>query len=62
MSSDEFRSAGRDTVDFLAGYLDGFDLSRQDAEALIMSARIHAGWIEAPAEAPEAEAGEEAEA
>ena len=24
MSSDEFRSAGRDTVDFLAGYLDGF--------------------------------------
>jgi len=45
-----------------AGYLDGFDLSRQDAEALIMSARIHAGWIEAPAEEPEAEAGEEAEA
>ena len=45
-----------------AGYLDGFDLSRQDAEALIMSARIHAGWIEAPAEEPEAEAGEAAEA
>ncbi|MGO4171406.1 transcription termination factor NusA [Bosea sp. TAF32] len=45
-----------------AGYLDGFDLSRQDAEAIIMAARIHAGWIEAPAEEPEAEAGEEAEA
>jgi len=43
-----------------AGYLDGFDLSRQEAEALIMAARIHAGWIEAPAEEPEdeAEAGE----
>ncbi|WP_353181034.1 transcription termination factor NusA [Bosea sp. (in: a-proteobacteria)] len=43
-----------------AGYLDGFDLSRQEAEALIMAARIHAGWIEAPAAEPEdeAEAGE----
>ena len=45
-----------------AGYLDGFDLSRQDAEAIIMAARIHAGWVEAPAEEPEAEAGEAAEA
>ncbi|MGO4408124.1 transcription termination factor NusA [Bosea sp. RAF48] len=45
-----------------AGYLDGFDLSRQDAEAIIMAARVHAGWVEAPAEEPEAEAGEEAEA
>lgn len=39
-----------------SGYLDGFDLSRQDAEAIIMAARIHAGWIEAPADEPE-EAG-----
>jgi N utilization substance protein A len=45
-----------------AGYLDGFDLSRQDAEAIIMAARIHAGWVEAPAEEPEAEADEAAEA
>jgi len=49
-----------------AGYLDGFDLSRQDAEAIIMAARVHAGWIEAPAEeAEEIEAaadGETAEA
>ena len=36
-----------------AGYLDGFDLSRQDAEAIIMAARVHAGWIEAPVEEPE---------
>lgn len=45
-----------------AGYLDGFDLSRQDAEAIIMAARIRAGWVEAVAEEPEAEAGEAAEA
>jgi len=31
-----------------AGYLDGFDLSRDEAEAIIMAARIKAGWIEAP--------------
>jgi N utilization substance protein A len=36
-----------------AGYLDGFDLSRQDAEAIVMAARIKAGWVEAPE--PEAE-------
>ena len=40
-----------------SGYLDGFDLSRQDAEAIIMSARVQAGWVEAPAEEAEAEAG-----
>jgi N utilization substance protein A len=32
-----------------AGFLDGFDLSREDAEAMIMAARVKAGWIEAPA-------------
>lgn len=32
-----------------AGFLDGFELSRTDAEAMIMDARVRAGWIEAPA-------------
>ena len=41
-----------------AGYLDGFDLSREDAEAMIMNARVMAGWIEAPVAD---EAGEEDE-
>ncbi len=36
-----------------SGYLDGHDLSRTDAEAMIMAARVKAGWIEAE---PEAEA------
>ena len=31
-----------------SGFLDGFELSREDAEAIIMDARIKAGWIEAP--------------
>jgi N utilization substance protein A len=43
-----------------AGYLDGFDLSRQDAEAMIMAARILAGWVEAPQDEVEAEAEDEA--
>ena len=34
-----------------AGYLDAFDLSREEAEAIIMAARVKAGWIEAPAPA-----------
>ncbi|MCJ2014828.1 transcription termination factor NusA [Methylobacterium sp. J-076] len=42
-----------------AGFLDGFELSRAEAEALIMTARVHAGWIEAPAEPEETEEGEE---
>jgi transcription termination/antitermination protein NusA len=41
-----------------AGYLDGFDLSRAEAEALIMAARLKAGWIEALPE-PEGEDGAE---
>jgi len=41
-----------------AGYLDGIEISREDAEALIMAARVMAGWIEASA--PEAEAEAEA--
>src|ERR1043166_9744124 len=49
-----------------AGILEGFDLSREDAEALIMQARIKAGWVkeedlapppvEAPVDASEAQA------
>jgi N utilization substance protein A len=38
-----------------AGYLDGFEMTKEEAEAMIMAARVKAGWIEAPAEA-EAEA------
>ena len=33
-----------------AGFLDGFELSREDAESIIMNARVKAGWIEAPVE------------
>ncbi|HLJ71021.1 MAG TPA: transcription termination factor NusA [Roseiarcus sp.] len=40
------------------GFLDGFDLSREQAEAIVMRARVMAGWIEPPAES---EAGEPAE-
>ncbi len=29
------------------GFLDGFELSRQDVEAMIMAARVQAGWISA---------------
>ena len=39
------------------GYLDGFEVSRQEAEAMIIAARVKAGWIEAPAE-EEPEEGE----
>ncbi len=45
-----------------AGYLDGFELSRDEAEAIIMAARIKAGWVEAPAPAEEEAAEEEASA
>jgi len=42
------------------GYLDGIEISREDAEALIMAARVKAGWIEAAAPEAEPEAVEEA--
>jgi transcription termination/antitermination protein NusA len=29
-----------------AGFLDGFDLSREEAEAMIMNARVKAGWVD----------------
>jgi len=49
------------------GFLEGIELSREEAEAMIMSARVRVGWIEAPAPeapdetpAPEARAEDEA--
>ncbi len=30
-----------------AGYLDGLDLSREECEAIVMAARVKAGWVEA---------------
>ncbi len=45
------------------GFLDGMDVSREDAEALIMAARVRAGWIdETVAAAAEPGEGEAAEA
>jgi transcription termination/antitermination protein NusA len=44
------------------GVLDGFDLSRADIEAMIMNARVKAGWIEAPVEAEVSEEEAEPEA
>jgi N utilization substance protein A len=32
------------------GALDGFNLSSDDANAIVMKARVAAGWIEAPVE------------
>jgi N utilization substance protein A len=43
-----------------AGFLDGFDLSREEAEAIVMAARVAAGWIE-PGVEEEAAADSEAE-
>lgn len=44
------------------GALDGFDVSRADAENMIMAARVKAGWIEQPEETVETEgSAEEAE-
>jgi N utilization substance protein A len=47
-----------------AGFLDGIEISRDDAEAMIMQARVKAGWISEadiakPAAAEEAEASED---
>ncbi len=41
-----------------AGYLDGIALSREEAEAIVMTARVRAGWIAPPAP-PEADETEE---
>jgi N utilization substance protein A len=43
-----------------SGHLSGFDLTREDAEQMILNARIHAGWIEPdPEEEPAIEDGED---
>jgi N utilization substance protein A len=44
-----------------AGYLDGMEVSREEAEAMIMAARVKAGWVDAAAPAQD-EAGEADEA
>ncbi|TCT11982.1 NusA antitermination factor [Tepidamorphus gemmatus] len=48
------------------GYLDGFELSREEAEAIIMAARVKAGWIteeeRAAMRSAEADGGEGEEA
>jgi N utilization substance protein A len=46
----------------IPGYLDGHDVSREEAEALIMQARLKAGWITEAELNPPAEQGEPAEA
>jgi transcription termination/antitermination protein NusA len=43
-----------------AGYLDAFDLSRDEAEAIIVAARVKAGWIEPQAGPAEEAAGDAA--
>jgi N utilization substance protein A len=41
------------------GFLDGLELSRADAEAMIMAARVAVGWVDLPASAePEHQPGE----
>ena len=40
-----------------SGYLESFEMSREDAEAIIMTARVKAGWI--AAEAPAEDQGED---
>jgi len=35
------------------GVLEDFQLSQEQADALILNARVAAGWIDAPLEAPE---------
>src|SRR3954462_8259024 len=48
----------------IPGALDGFNLTSDDANAIVMKARVKIGWIEAPVEEPaeEAEGEEPAEA
>jgi N utilization substance protein A len=45
-----------------AGFLDGFELSREECEAIIMQARLKAGWITEADLAPPAEEEQPAEA
>jgi N utilization substance protein A len=41
------------------GFLSDFDLSREQAEGIVMAARVKAGWVEATPEVAPAEGGEE---
>jgi N utilization substance protein A len=43
------------------GFLDGVEISRDDAEAMIMQARVKAGWITEADLAKQSEAAEAAE-
>jgi N utilization substance protein A len=45
-----------------AGFLDGLEISREEAETIIMMARVKAGWIDAMPEPAAAEVQEEASA
>ena len=45
-----------------SGFLSGFDVTRAQADAMILDARVRAGWIEAPEPAPQARPHEEGEA
>jgi N utilization substance protein A len=45
-----------------AGFFDGIEISKEEAEAIIMTARVKAGWIEAVPEPAEADAEEAASA
>ena len=40
------------------GFLSGFDVSRAQADSMILDARVRAGWIEAPTSEPEPEVQE----
>src|SRR5262249_28529843 len=42
----------------IVGALEGFNLTATDADAIIMKARVKAGWIEEEAEQPEEDAAE----
>jgi N utilization substance protein A len=42
------------------GFLEGFDLSREEAEGMIMNARVKAGWVD-EADLRPAQQAEEAE-
>lgn len=46
----------------IEGALEGFDLTADDANRIIMKARVKAGWIEEEPEAAEEDTGEEGEA
>jgi N utilization substance protein A len=52
-------SAGKTERTRVPGALEGFNLSADDANAIIMAARVKAGWIEAPVVEEEAPAEEE---